>query len=297
MLSILIPIYNQEVTVLVNDLHRLGQSYGKDFEIILADDGSDPQWAKINQPLQSLTFVKYFSLPKNIGRSAIRNFLSENARYEYLLFMDGDMKVIADDFVEKYVAATHPEKVVVGGLSYQKEKPTKDKLLHWKVGMHREVRSDSERQEAPYDSFLSSNFMVPKSIFQSIQFDSRLTQYGHEDTLFGMQLRERGIEISHIDNPLEHAGLESTGVFLDKTKKAIENLVYLRQNGVEIDTKLVATYLKIRKLGLSLVVGFIFDLLENTIQKNLKSDNPNLRLFDLFKMNALIDISRKGKLD
>ncbi|MBK9012976.1 MAG: hypothetical protein IPM82_02230 [Saprospiraceae bacterium] len=66
---------------------------------------------------------------------------------------------------------------------------------------------------------MTNNFLIPRQLFLEIQFDETLRQYGHEDTLFGMELARRQVPIVHIDNPLEHIGLEPVDVFLRKTEQ------------------------------------------------------------------------------
>lgn len=295
MLSILIPIYNQDTTKLVNDLHQLGLECGKSFEIVLVDDGSKEQWKEINRPLKKLTFVKYIELPQNIGRSAIRNFLSENAQYDWFLFIDGDMGVTSPEFLRKYLAHTDGIQLVNGGRSYIVSKPDLDYLLHWEVGRNREVKSAFERNKNPYNSFLSCNFLIPKRLFESIRFDESLTQYGHEDTLFGLELKSKKVRLIHIENPLDHVDIETADEFLSKTKKGIENLADLYHKGAKIETKLLSTYLEINKLGLVGLIKPILGFIEPHLIKNLKSEHPNLRLFDLFKLKYLMDIFRKEK--
>ena len=85
--------------------------------------------------------------------------------------------------------------------------------FHWKYGSLREQSSVEQRNLKPYHSFMTNNFLIPKSIFLAIRFEEALTQYGHEDTLFGMELQRRGVPIVHLANPLRHGGLEAEGKF------------------------------------------------------------------------------------
>ncbi len=284
MLSILIPAYNFDVRSLVEGLSKQLEKFKIEGEILVVDDYSKNEWKIINQEVQNLEFVKYEELKNNLGRSKIRNYLAQKAKHENLLFLDCDMKVITPDFLKKYHQNLSSGSVLIGGISYQKEKPESNKILHWKVGKEREVKSATTRQNTPYQSFLSSNFLIPKSIFNKIKFDESLTQYGHEDTLFGLKLKEMKIPILHIDSPIEHTGLETSSTFLIKAEKAIENLSKLHKERKIEPTKLIDTYMKISKLGLNSVVFFILKLFKKSIQNNLKSNNPSLKYFDFYKL-------------
>ena len=88
MISILIPIYNVDVTELVNELNQQANSLSSEIEIICIDDCSSNNEVKSNnQNLKNLEIVSYTELSKNIGRGAIRMKLAESAKYKTLLFL------------------------------------------------------------------------------------------------------------------------------------------------------------------------------------------------------------------
>ncbi len=88
MLSILIPVYNFDIRKLVVDLHFCCTSENIKFEIICFDDGSERAFKEINAELKHLSNCTYTELPQNIGRSAIRNKLAQNANYLNLAEME-----------------------------------------------------------------------------------------------------------------------------------------------------------------------------------------------------------------
>lgn len=280
MLSILIPVYNFVVLDLVADLHRQCREAGCVFEIICLDDGSKKTIKEKNTKLLSISYVKYIELKQNIGRATIRNRLSEIAEYPYLLFLDVDSKVIRDDYIQTYLNALDPSVLLYGGRSYDHQ-PPKDQqfLLHWTFGCAREMSSPKDRNQAPYTSFMTNNFLIHKDIFQSIRFDESISDYGHEDTLFGLALQKKAIPILHLDNPLEHIGLESSEVFLNKQQLAIQNL---RQLGLSTRLSQKGNQLRSWKMAGSFV--FIFRLFEPLVLKQLHSTHPNLFLLDLWKL-------------
>ena len=249
MISILIPIYNFDVCQLVADLKGQCEKLAIKYEIICFDDGSGEDYKTINRRVKS-EHIQYQELPKNLGRSAIRNALGKAAKFPYLLFMDCDSKVVRADYMEKYIRETDPATLLYGGRCYASQMPEDESLrFHWYYGMKREVSPVSQRGKMPYHGFMTNNFLIPKDVFLRIQFDESLRQYGHEDTLFGLELKNRNIRIRHIDNPLEHLGLEPARTFLRKTRKGIENLLALYQEGKQIDTKLLRVFEKCPKMG------------------------------------------------
>jgi len=87
--SIIIPFYNAELYVkdCLNSL--ISQSFKKNFEIIMIDDGSTDNANKI---LKKFKFnnLKIYHFLKNSGPSAARNFGLTKAKGDYIFFLDVD---------------------------------------------------------------------------------------------------------------------------------------------------------------------------------------------------------------
>lgn len=93
-LSIIIPVYNSERYLAQCVDSVLAQSYA-DFEVILVDDGSIDLSGKLCDEYASLYNNVYVFHKKNEGVSAARNKGIEQARGEYVIFID------SDDWLEK----------------------------------------------------------------------------------------------------------------------------------------------------------------------------------------------------
>ena len=65
MISILIPVYNYDITGLVTELHRQCMDLDMPFEIICYDDGSQSEYKVQNQTIGQIEFVKYKEIEKN----------------------------------------------------------------------------------------------------------------------------------------------------------------------------------------------------------------------------------------
>lgn len=285
MLSILIPIYKRDVRELVTGLSEQASRLGIEWEIVCIDDASGPEWQSINRELSSLEKVSYEESDRNLGRSRVRNRLAELAKHPYLLFMDCDSTVVDDNYLRNYLEALDGNSVLYGGRVYQSGKPADDSLkLHWKYGSLREQVPAEERAKNPYHSFMTCNFVVPSAVFRKNNFDTRLTQYGHEDTLFGLGLRRQGVTVVHLDNPLLHAGLEPAGQFIRKSIKAVENLAFLLKEGEEIETRLGSTYEKLKSQGRIPAVKRVLSVFEGRLLKNLQSSNPWIKGFDAYRL-------------
>lgn len=297
MLSILIPSYNFDIRSLVYQLHEQGEKLAVPFEIICIEDASSKEFTSLNKELQMLSHVQYQVLESNMGRSKIRNYLATQSQYDYLLFMDCDSMPVDIHYLQNYVQWLNPSKLLYGGRCYQKNPPNKQELyFHWLYGKNREESNASTRQKCAYRSFMTNNFLIPKAIFQKIRFDEQLTQYGHEDTLFGMELKKRQVTILHLDNPLEHIGLEVNSAFLRKSKQAIQNLHFLYSKyKLNKEIRLLNFFIKTKKLYLHNFILMLYYLLQKTITKNLYSRHPQLKLFDFYKIGYLIHYNQKHK--
>jgi glycosyltransferase involved in cell wall biosynthesis len=296
MLSILIPVFNFDVANLVHSLHRQCVLANVEFEIILADDASLEYFREKNKKLNSLTGVHYYEESINLGRSKIRNKLANLSRYPYLLFMDCDSQVASNDYISVYLKHCTEDVVICGGRIYEAEKPADyTLLLRWKHGRLREVFSAEWRNKYPNRSFMTNNFLISKILFDKILFHEGINGYGHEDTLFGFDLKKMNIKILHIDNPLVHIGLEESSFFLEKTKEGIKNLKYISgiNNHESIlieDIKLLYYFRFFERLRLKKFLCFLFNNQKKSLEKNLNGRNPNMFFFDLYKLGYMCSI-------
>lgn len=299
MLSICIPIYNYDVTFLVSALKKQIIHENLICEVLLVDDcSSDMELFERNKKLVDNNTVSLIRLDENSGRSLVRNFLASKASYPSLLFLDCDTCPVNDNFLLNYYLEADSD-VVVGGIAYRDKMPDERCSLRWNYGRRREEIKVSLRVQNPYASFMTGNFMVKKSVFERIKFNESITQYGHEDTLFGIQLKQLGIAIKHIDNPVFHEGIESNETFIAKTKAGIENLIYLYRNTNNREdfarhVKLVKYYRIICSMGLVPIVAWCYRVGESRLLTCLNKKEPNLKLFDVFKLGYLCNVSLKS---
>ena len=109
-LSILIPTYDFVCYPLVLALHGQAEALGIDYEILVAEDGSKQQDRVVaNLKINELPHCRHLRRTENAGRAAIRNILADEARGEWLLFLDSDAKVEKPDFLAAYLAAANAE--------------------------------------------------------------------------------------------------------------------------------------------------------------------------------------------
>lgn len=286
MLSILIPTYNYDCTHLVSDLHQQADLLGIDYEIIVADDASPISlYKEKNREINALPHCRLIELEENVGRAGIRNLLADAARYEWLLFMDSDAEVIDSRFITNYmVHCTAGVDVICGGLCHADTLPSPAVSLRYAYEKRADKRRSARyRAEYPYERFTPFNFLIRKETFMAIRFDETIRGYGHEDTLFGIELQRKEIPLLHIDNPLRHLGLEANEVFLLKTQTALRNLAMM-ETTLQGHSSLLNAYNLLCRLHLTETVSRWYARHEAKLTTHLCGTRPKLNLFFLYKL-------------
>lgn len=291
MLSINIPVFQIEVENLISDLIFQAEKLSIPFEIRVYDDGSTDEIKKRNRIIEKQTNVIYRELDKNIGRAAIRNKMGLESKYNYLLFIDSDSKLVNENYLETFLKNAKPNRVLCGGTAYSKEKPKEpEKFLRWFYGSHREAISAETRNSKKGFIITSNNFLIEKKVFENIHFRENIKNYGHEDTLLGYDLYSNKIDIFHIDNPVEHIGLEDAGIFLEKTKTALQNLHHITKTLLANDNDFVGQvhflnrYHTIAKVIPPAFFRAFYAVAKRQTEYHLKSKNPRLFWFDMYKI-------------
>src|SRR6476661_7903919 len=288
-LSVLIPVFNRDVSPLTNSIIRQASAWAGPVEILLFDDGSAEKYQLPNRPLGELERVVYHELPQNVGRAAMRNKLVAAARYEWLL-LDNDSLLPDNEFLERYAARAGQAHVLIGGTSYEPAPPADPSLyLRWLYGQAREARPAAQRQAAPYAQLTVNNALIRAEVLRRFPLDERLTGYGHEDTLFGLELARAAVPVLHLDNPVIHDGLEPAATFLAKSEQAVRNLLQVyRTDGLGTDSRLLQTALRLQRLGVAGAVRQSLGIIEAQLHRNLLGLHPKLRALDLLKLYWLL---------
>lgn len=297
MLSILIPTFNYDITALVVEVHKQSKSCNIVFEILVFDDAStDLEVRKNNASINTLENTSYTIMKSNIGRSAIRNKLAKSAQYSWLLFLDADVMPVNNHFVFNYInSLSYSRPIIYGGITYQEERPNQTQLLRWVYGKKREALNSEIRKKDIYVSFLTLNFMIQKDTFEKASFNENIPNLRYEDTLFSYDLKRKKIPITHIENPVCHLGLESSEIFLSKSKESLDALnLFLNQKLINANyIRISRIKNRLQKFKLDLLLSTIYPSLKTRFEKNLLSNTPSLFVFDLYRLSYLCYISKK----
>ena len=298
-ISILIPTFNDACLKLVTDLHkqaeRISETAGGTFEyeILVGDDGStDTSIIGENERINSLSRCRYIRRERNEGRSAIRNFLASQARYDYLLFIDSDMTVRSDAYLATYVEAPDSD-VIYGGYvvngDYDK---LKHNLRYLYECRNKTNNNAEERRKQPYKDFHTSNFLVRKSLFTACPLDVRFRKYGYEDILWGKNLKGKNIRIEHINNTLSMEKYESNDSFVAKTEVAMATLHKFRDE-LRGYSNVIATAETISRRHLKPLFCALFKSFRAYVKRCITSNKPSVFLFNIYKLGLYIMEDKK----
>lgn len=280
-ISICISKYNEDVNPLLQALCNEINAFQLPVNIYIRDDNSVEDY-----PITvHSAIVTTNTNTRNLGRSGNRNQLIKDADGQYILFLDGDGFPHNHDFLHRYLKHIKASSADVcsGGRIYPTITPEKEYTLHYRYGILREspVHNESELK--------TSNLLIKREVIAQIKFDESLKQYGHEDTLLSKELKIRGFNITHLDNPVIHEELQDNLNFLKKQEEALYSLKILHKKGYTDLTRLQASYNKVSSGILIKILSHpaIIVVLKNIL---LKFPRSNLRILDLYKLGVFARI-------
>ncbi|UOK43172.1 MULTISPECIES: glycosyltransferase family 2 protein [Flavobacterium] len=137
LVSIITPTFNS-AKYIVETIRSVQNQTHKNWELLIVDDGSsDDTVAVIIEFLKKESRIKFFPLDKNVGPAKARNIGIENARGDYMTFLDAD-DIWFSDFIENSITNIQASGV------------------HFVFSSYR--RSDENLE------FVYSDFIVPKKV-------------------------------------------------------------------------------------------------------------------------------------
>ena len=290
MISILIPCFDYNAYPLVSVLEKQALMLKIDFEIICIDDGSFSSKNDLNQKINLLTNSKFIESKKNIGRINNRLLLAEKSQYEWLIFLDVDTLPNEDNFLKNYIEQLNRGTLIIGGCMYKKPE-NENFSLRYKFGKFREEIKSDIRNKNPYKYISSCNFMCKRNVLIDVLSSINTISYGN-DYVFGSLVKKMGIYIKHIDNPVLIDKIDENQVFIKKTHDGLDNLISSYNDKIieKHSISILKAYIILDNLLMKNIFIKITDLFKNLLDRNLHSKDPNLFLFDLYRLNYLCKI-------
>jgi len=261
---------------------------GLRYEVIVADDGStDKHLCLLNEELLDLEHVRYITREKNIGRACIRNFLVQQATYEWVLFVDSDLSIIREDYILNYIQLDSTFLVAYGGYEVGNENITNLRYLYEKDAAPKHTME--QRKLHPYHHLHTANLMMKRTTALIYPFDERFKRYGFEDVLLGKRLQEHNVCIAQINNPLLFDHFETNDSYMEKTEEALQTLYTFRNELSGFSSLLTLNY-HLRRWRLHYLILFIFQQKREKWRTILCGEKPNLKLYIIYKLGFFISL-------
>lgn len=224
-LSVLIPFYRDNPSELLAELLKQADVLSG-IEVLMYDDGTiDPVIcaalaAQIKDASAPVTLI---IAKQNKGRAAARNTLQENARGEWVLFLDADMRPGSESFLSHYLSLVQANTadIIFGGFTVPRD-AKREQRLHRALSEVSDCLPLSERQAAGPQYVATSNLCVRKSVLLAEPFDDGFVGWGWEDSEWAARASARYVLI-HTDNTALHLGLESDDTLLKRFKDSAQN--------------------------------------------------------------------------
>ncbi len=291
MLSILLPVYRCNCVALVTELQRQCVEAEADFEIIVADDGSlsgafntkttYQHLIDENKVIEHLKRVRYIIREKNVGRSAIRNFLVSQSKGERILFIDGDLSLDNPSFISNYLQTKGD--IVVGGITIGGSSDQwKGNLRYHYERQCETLNTVKSRQSHPYQH-LATNILVHRSVLGEQPYNEDISRYGYEDVLLGKRFQQQQVAIKHIDNPVLFCNFEENTSYLAKTEESLRTLFAFRKE-LKGYSRLLDKAERIETLHLTPLFIIAYKILSSPIKNCLIGNKPSVFLFNAYKL-------------
>ncbi len=298
-LSILIPVYNDCAVPLVRRLSSQACAVdGLRYEILVVDDGStDAAMIVRNKAVDGIPRCRYVALPRHGCRAAMRNDMARQARYEWRLMVDARLKVVADDFILRYLGSgARPGDVVCGGVVVDGGECSA-RLYRENLRFRYEKREERNhsvgaRLKEPYKAFRTTNFFHHRSVLERVPYDERIKGYGYEDVMLGKALGEAGVRVLCIDNPVAYTSFEGNAAYLGKMEEALRTLAAFSDELVGYSPLLSALGL-VGRLRLGWALRLWHAAAAKAERACLVGRRPSLLVFKLYKLGYLAALLRR----
>lgn len=183
--SVIIPVYNGEkiISECINSLKK--QTFREKYEIIIVDDGSTDNTAKIVKKIKGVVFLKQ----KHKGPAVARNFGAKKVRSEILLFTDADC-IVEKDWIKQMIEPFKKKEIIgVQGSYKTKQKSVVARFAQLEI----EERYERMKSKKYIDFIGSYSAGYRKNIFlKSGGFDESFPMASGEDPELSFKLAESG---------------------------------------------------------------------------------------------------------
>ncbi|MDO8669577.1 MAG: glycosyltransferase family A protein [Candidatus Buchananbacteria bacterium] len=220
MLSVIIPTYNRAAYLDKSLSSLTKQNYPKDdFEVVIVDDGSKDETAKITSKFKNDLNLKYFR-ENHLGVSHARNVGIRKSIGEVVVFFDDDA-LVAENWLESISRIMVSEDIITG-----KVKPIKSNI--WQYFAPHYNQGDKPK-ESPV--LLEGNCAIKRKVFSKIGLFDENLDYGHEGEEFIYRVGKNYKIMYYPEVIIYHDYAKSFLNYFQKQKKFGQKKAYLESRG------------------------------------------------------------------
>jgi glycosyltransferase involved in cell wall biosynthesis len=240
--AVILSTYNSPQALRMSLLGFAAQTF-TDFQLLVADDGSDNRTAEVlnENPFANLKITHVWQPDDGFRLSAIRNAAIKQTQAEYLIFCDGDC-IPRNDFVENHIRQSRYKTFVAGGRidvpaavhsqftdqqivsnqvfspCFLGDKSPSLKRYRYRLQAGKKTQSILNVLTWRYCVFSGSNAAAWRSDLIAVNgFDEAFPGYGSEDRDIGVRLRNNGVKSKYLKYSLVQLHLEHPKTNLDLT--------------------------------------------------------------------------------
>ena len=215
LMSIIVPFYNVEQYIDRCIQSLLNQTY-QNIEILLVDDCSPDNTLEIAQQYAKTdSRIKILQYEKNRGLGGARNYGIQNAKGEYILFVDSDDYIEANTIEQLYEKAKDNNLCVLEA-NYLKESDSSTEVLP-RISNYTDIVYSGKKywESIPIAPVVAWNKFYKLSFLQENNIVFRLRKF--EDVAFTAEVFMKAKRVMNIDFPFYHYIVRENSIMTETT--------------------------------------------------------------------------------
>ena len=227
MVSVIIPTYNREKTILKSINSVLKQTY-KDIEVIIVDDCSTDNTEEIIKNIDDKRII-YYKLKENSGACVARNKGIDLAKGEFIAFQDSDDEWNKNK-LEIQMKHLKNSKYDMNFCALNRIEKRKKKVIIPKGIIN--VDSDFTEQILNENKVSTQTILAKKYIFEKIRFDDRLPRFQDWDLVIEISKKYK---IGFVNIPLVNLYIQEDSITKNPQKAVTAIKIIYEKNKEKIE--------------------------------------------------------------
>lgn len=226
--SVIIPTLNRTFFLLTTLKDLVVQEFEYPFEIVIVDQ-SKKKDHKVIDFIKDFNFINYHHITSFKGLPQARNYGATNANYDYLLYLDDDIRCETNLLKQHYLFLKNKNiSVVAGGITEKFKKNTNCETGKFVYKIADPLRGFHIEGQKEVDHAGGGNFSIKKKVFEDIGgVDEHLTKGAalYEETDFCLRIKNAGHTIFYnYKAHMFHLAAETGGCRVPDIRKYIFSL-------------------------------------------------------------------------